>query len=54
MIDNGTKVAKILNEYFADSVKSLGIFTEKKVANFTENNLSEVEMTLQKTKTTLA
>ena len=44
----GTKVAKIFNEYFANIVKSLEIITEKKVANFTENNLSEVEMNLQK------
>ena len=54
MIDNETKITKIYNEYFANIVKNLGIFTEKESATFTENNLSELETTLKKTKTTLA
>ena len=29
-------------------MKNLGILTEKESATFTENNLSEVEMTLKK------
>ena len=31
-------------------MKNLGILTEKESATFTENNLSEVEMTLRKYK----
>ena len=50
MIDNEIKIAKLFNEYFANIVKYLGILTEKESATFTENNLSEVEMALEKCK----
>ena len=50
LIENEIKIAKILNEYFANIVEDLGILTEKESANSTENNLSEVEMALKNTK----
>ena len=50
MIDNEIEIAKIFKEYFANIVKNLGILTEKESATFTENNLSEVEMTFKKYK----
>ena len=53
LIENEIKIAKILNEYFANIVEDLGILTEKESANSTENNLSEVEMALKNTKKTL-
>ena len=53
LIENEIKIAKILNEYFANIVENLGILTEKESANSTENNLSEVEMALKNTKKTL-
>ena len=40
---------KIDNEYFVNTVKNLGIFTEMESATFTENNLGEKEMALKKT-----
>ena len=49
-IDNEIKISKIFNEYFANIVKNLGIFTEKESPTFAENNLSEVEMALNKYK----
>ena len=49
-IDNEIKIAKIFNEYFVNTVKYLGILTEKESATFTENNFSEVEMALKKYK----
>ena len=54
LIENEIKIAKILNEYFANIVEDLGILTEKESANSTENNLSEVEMALKNTKKPLA
>ena len=50
MIDNEIEIAKIFKEYFANIVKNLGILTEKESATFTENNLSEMEMTFKKYK----
>ena len=44
------KSQKIFNEYFVNTVKNLGILIEKESATFTENNLSEVEITLNKYK----
>ena len=49
-IDNEIKIAKIFNEYFVNTVKNLGILIEKESATFTENNLSEVEIALNKYK----
>ena len=49
-IDYEIKIAKIFSEYFVNTVKNLGILTEMESATFTENNLSEVEMALQKYK----
>ena len=49
-INNETKIAKIFNEYFVNTVKNLGILTEKESATFTENDLNEVEMALKKYK----
>ena len=53
MIDNEIKIAKIFNEYFVNIVKNLGTLTERESANFTENNMSEVEIALKKKKFTL-
>ena len=50
MIDNEIKIAKIFNEYFANTVKNLGILIQKESATFTENNMSEVEIALNKYK----
>ena len=50
MIDNEIKIAKIFNEYFVNTVKNLGILIEKESATFTENNLSKVEIALNKYK----
>ena len=50
MIDDEIKIAKIFNEYFVNTVKNLGILTEKESATFTENNLSEVEMAFKEYK----
>ena len=47
-IDNEIRIAKIFNEYFVNTVKNLGILLEKESATFTENNLSEVEIALNK------
>ena len=49
-IDNEIKIAKVFNEYFVNTVKNLGILTEKESATFTEDNLSEVEIALNKYK----
>ena len=49
-IDNEIKIAKIINEYFVNTVKNLGILIEKESATFTENNFSEVELALNKYK----
>ena len=49
-IDNEIKIAKIFNEYFINTVKNLGILIEKESATFTENNLNEVEIALNKYK----
>ena len=40
----------IFNKYFVNTVKNLGILTEKVSATFTENNSSEEEMALKKCK----
>ena len=45
-IDNEIKIEKIFNECFVNTVKNLGILSEKESATFTENNLSDVEMAL--------
>ena len=50
MTDNEIKIAKIFNEYFVNTVKNLGIPIEKESATFTGNNLSEVEIALNKYK----
>ena len=50
MIDNEIKIAKIFNEYFVNTVKNLRILIEKENVTFTENNLSEVEIALNKYK----
>ena len=49
-IDYEIKITKIFNEYFVNTVKNLGILIEKESASFTENNLSEVEIALNKYK----
>ena len=49
-IDNEIKIAKIFNKYFVHTAKNLGILTEMESASFAENNLSEVEMALEKYK----
>ena len=48
IIDNETKITKIVSEYLVNIVKNFGIFTEKESATFKENNLSEVGMALKK------
>ena len=40
----------IFNEYFVNTVKNLGILIEKESATFTENDLGEVEIALNKYK----
>ena len=49
-IDNEIKIAKIFNEHFVNTVKNLGILKEKESPTFTKNNLSEVEIALNKYK----
>ena len=51
MVDNKTKIAEILNKYFANFVKNLGILTGKESAAFAGNYWSKVEMALKNTKT---
>ena len=51
MVDNKTKIAEILNKYFVNFVKNLGILTGKESAAFAGNYWSKVEMALKNTKT---
>ena len=53
MIDNEIKIGKISSEYFVNIMKNLGELTAKESVNFTENNLSEVEIGLRNAKATL-
>ena len=48
MIDDEIKIAKILNEYFVNIVKKLGLTTKEQSAVFTENSLNEVEIAITK------
>ena len=48
MIDDEIKIAKLLNEYFVNTVKKLGLFTKEQSAISTENSLSEVEIAIAK------
>ena len=48
--DNEIKIAKTFNKYFVNTAKNLGILIEKESETFTENNLSEVEIALNKYK----
>ena len=50
MIDHKIKIAKILNKYFVNFVKNLGILTGKESAAFAGNYQSKVEMALKKHK----
>ena len=46
--NNKMMVAKLLNEYFVNIVKKLGIFTKVQSAVSTENSQSEVEIAIAK------
>ena len=50
MIDYKIKIAKILNKYFVNFVKNLGILAGKESAGFEGNYQSKVEMALKKYK----
>ena len=50
MIDNKIKISKILNKFFVNFVKNLGILTGKESAAFAGNYQSKVEMALKKYK----
>ena len=48
MIDDEIEIAKEINEYFVNIVKTLGLFTKEQSAVSTDNSLSEVEIAIAK------
>ena len=50
MIDDESQIANIFNEYFVNIVKKLGILTEEQTRYPATNQLSEMEMGINKYK----